>query len=69
MLRGLLILVLIINIFFISSAYAYLDPGTGSYILQLVVGLFFGFLFLLKTFWLKIKLFFTNLFKRRKNED
>lgn len=33
---------------------AYLDPGTGSYLLQLVLGLIFGTLFFLKMFWRRL---------------
>jgi hypothetical protein len=36
-------------------AYAYVDPGTGSYVLQLLLAAFFGLLFTLKVFWAKIK--------------
>jgi hypothetical protein len=34
---------------------AYLDPGTGSFFLQLVVGGMFGGLLMLKHFWHKVK--------------
>jgi hypothetical protein len=35
--------------------YAYVDPGTGSYVLQLLLAAFFGLLFTLKVFWAKIR--------------
>jgi len=41
-----------------SSSHAYLDPGSGSYILQLVLAAFFGALFTMKVFWSRIKSFF-----------
>ncbi len=44
-----------------ERAYGYLDPGTGSYILQLVIGALFGAMFTIKIFWKKIKNFFNNL--------
>ncbi|NIM19419.1 MAG: hypothetical protein GTO51_03455 [Candidatus Latescibacteria bacterium] len=51
------------------SAYAYLDPGTGSYILQLLLAGLLGAAFALKIFWVKIKTFFAGLLaKRSKNE-
>jgi hypothetical protein len=34
---------------------AYLDPGTGSFFLQLVVGGMFGGLLMVKHFWSKVK--------------
>ena len=44
------------------EAYAYLDPGTGSYIFQLIIAAFVGGLFAAKLFWNKIKIFLKNLF-------
>ena len=42
-------------------AHAYLDPGTGSYVLQvLIAGVVAGF-FTIKLFWLKIVGFFARL--------
>lgn len=40
------------------AAYAYVDPGTGSWILQTVLAGILGISFALKTYWRKIKLFF-----------
>ncbi|NQT94565.1 MAG: hypothetical protein HQ559_17550 [Lentisphaerae bacterium] len=37
------------------SAYAYIDPGAGSMILQLVIGGLLAGLFGIKMFWRKIK--------------
>ncbi len=42
----------------------YLDPGTGSYILQIVLALLFGLGFAIKVFWKRIIAFISNLFKR-----
>ena len=49
---------------FTSSAYAYLDPGTGSIILQAIVGAFAAFLSTLYIFWEKVKIFFRKVFKK-----
>ena len=58
---------------FTEEAYAYLDPGTGSYILQLIIAGLLGGLFALKMFWGKVKNFCVNLFSGRnkhgKTED
>tara|TARA_Y100000816_G_C25923761_1_gene481706 strand:+ start:47 stop:235 length:189 start_codon:yes stop_codon:yes gene_type:complete len=43
----------------IQPAFAYLDPGTGSSILSLIVGFFVAIGVLIKTFWYKIKSFFS----------
>lgn len=43
-----------------SPAYAYLDPGTGSLILQAAIGTVAGALVALRIYWQKIKTFFTT---------
>jgi O-antigen/teichoic acid export membrane protein len=50
--------------FFTSSAYAYLDPGTGSIILQAIVGAFAAFFSTIYIFWEKVKFFFRKVFKK-----
>ena len=40
------------------EAHAYLDPGSGSYILQILIAGLFGALFMLKVFWGRIVGFF-----------
>ena len=49
---------------FTSSAHAYLDPGTGSIILQAIVGAFAAFFSTLYIFWEKVKIFFSKVFKK-----
>jgi hypothetical protein len=69
MLKGKLFfsLVLIIALQFTHSqkAFAYLDPGTGSYVYQVLLAAFIGGLFTIKIFWQKIKNFFGNLFSKK----
>jgi hypothetical protein len=48
-----------------SSAHAYLDPGAGSVVLQIILGGVAGIAIVLKLFWRKIKSFF----KVRKQKD
>ena len=60
----------IIAIFLIvTNAYAYLDPGTGSFILQAIIGflaaLSAGFLY----YWTKVKNFFLRFFKKNNNDE
>ena len=60
----------IIAIFLIvTNAYAYLDPGTGSFILQAIIGFLAaiaaGFLY----YWTKVKNFFIKLFKKNNNDE
>ena len=47
-----------------ATAQAYIDPGTGSYILQIALAFFLGALFALKMFWKNVKAFLVNIFSR-----
>jgi len=53
-------------IIFISAknVFAYLDPGTGSYIVQVIIALVVGAAFSIKMFWKTIVSFFKNTFKK-----
>ena len=46
------------------NIHAYIDPGTGSLIIQVLIASLVGTLFLIKVFWSKVKAFFGNLFSR-----
>lgn len=43
-----------------GEAQAYLDPGTGSFVLQAILGAAFGAAFTAKVYWSKIKAFFSK---------
>ena len=43
---------------------AYIDPGTGSLVLQIIIAGLCGGLFVVKIFWNQIKTFFKNLFSK-----
>jgi hypothetical protein len=58
------LLVALLHVAFPPPAYAYLDPGTGSYIFQLLIAAVVGLAFLIKVFWGRIKGFFIGLFAR-----
>ena len=51
---------------FPCKGYAYLDPGTGSYFLQLLIASVLGGLYAIKVFWKNIKTFFKNIFSKEK---
>ena len=53
---------------FPANAYAYLDPGTGSYVLQVLVGIFLGGIFTIKVFWGNIKKSILNFVSKRKKD-
>lgn len=52
-------------VLFPQRAEAYIDPGTGSYILQILLAAVFGGLFLAKSWWGNIKHMMTRLFSRK----
>jgi hypothetical protein len=59
--------IVIVMIFLLSrSAYAYLDMGTGSYIIQLILAGVFTSLYFIKLYWFKLVSFFSKKFKRNK---
>ncbi len=62
-----IVIVSLFLLYLLSSrvAYAYLDPGTGSYILQLIIGFLFGALFTVKIYWRKVKTFFVKSFLKK----
>ena len=58
-------------IVYAAPAYAYIDPGTGSFVIQMLIAMFVSGAFAVKTFWKQIKLFFAKHFgksKQGKNE-
>ena len=51
-----------------TKAHAYLDPGTGSIILQAIVGAFAAFFTSIYIFWAKVKNFYKKIFKKNKKK-
>lgn len=51
-----------------KALLAYLDPGSGSYLLQLLIGGILGALFLLRAYWGRIKSFVGRILLRPKSE-
>jgi hypothetical protein len=55
-----LILALLLVPIHVETAAAYLDPGTGSILLQSMLALIAGAAFTLKLYWAKVKSFFAQ---------
>jgi hypothetical protein len=53
----------------LSRPEAYLDPGSGSYFVQLLLASLMGALFVLGVYRRKVTDFFRNLFSRDKTDD
>ena len=65
--KKIIILSLIINLILANKAFAYLDPGTGSIILQAILGVIAATASYCAFYWNKVKSFFKNIFKKKEN--
>lgn len=56
---------------FPSTAYAYIDPGSGSIVIQVIIATLVGALVAIKAFWSRIKTSVKNTFssKRGGNDE
>ena len=52
-----------------SAAFAYIDPGTGSYLFQMLMAGLLGSAFAIKMAWKNIKLYITQLFSRHRKKN
>tara|TARA_B100001250_G_C19290157_1_gene567186 strand:- start:127 stop:345 length:219 start_codon:yes stop_codon:yes gene_type:complete len=57
-------LTIILYLTFITPANAYLDPGSGSIILQAILGFIAASIATLSFYWNKVKLFLKKIFKK-----
>ena len=62
------ILIGLFYLIFPQKAYAYLDPGSLSYLLQLFIAALIGASFAIKTFWIRIKAFFGNFLSKKQRD-
>ena len=51
------------------SAFAYLDPTTGSMLISAIVGLFASLVLAIKTYWYRIKSFFKDKPEATETDD
>ena len=63
------ILAFLLSLICTRDAYAYLDPGSGSYILQLLVAGLLGASLAIRIYWRKIRAFVSRLFGRGPVEE
>lgn len=59
-----IVLVLILGSFLSRSAYAYLDPGSGSFFIQMIIAALVAIPLTFKWGWNKISAFFSLIFKK-----
>jgi len=63
---GMVGLLAVLSLIVPRSASAYLDPGTGSFIIQVLLAAVAGVGYLVKVFWNGIKNFFSSLFSSKR---
>lgn len=63
------VVVFIAFFFAVPSVYAYIDPGAGSYLIQIAIGSLLGGAYLVKKFWKSITSFISTLFKKLLKKD
>ena len=61
--------IIILICFYPQKAYAYIDPGTGSYIFQIMIAFAVGFLFYLKVAGKSVKAFLSKHFSGVRKDD
>ena len=57
---------LLSNGIFISNAFAYIDPGSGSIVLQMLVGALVGMGIAIKVYWQQMKNKFSDALRHKK---
>jgi len=65
----LMALVAFYAVLFAPTSYAYLDAGTGSQIIQVIIAGSVGVVFALKVYFKKIKLFFQSKFGKKSKTE
>ena len=54
---------------FVSDAYAYIDPGSGSMFIQVIIGALVGVGITIKLYWAKIRFKFSTIRANRSKND
>ena len=57
----------VLSIMIISPLYAYMDPGTWSYVISFILAFVGGLLFYIKQIWSKIKILYNKFFNFNKD--
>lgn len=53
----------------VRPAYGYIDPGTGSYVLQILLGVLLTALYTLKIYWRHVVRFLRDTFTRKRRGE
>ena len=66
--KKIFILAFLYIVTFQNYAYAYLDPGTGSIILQAIIGFLAASVTAISIYWSKFKSLISKIFNRKEKE-
>ena len=55
-------------LWFSSPAYAYINPGVGSILIQMLLGGLVGLVIVLKLYWAQVKKIFQNPFSKNRGQ-
>tara|TARA_B100000963_G_scaffold185505_1_gene161270 strand:+ start:54 stop:269 length:216 start_codon:yes stop_codon:yes gene_type:complete len=66
--KKIILLTILFKTIFITSAHAYLDPGSGSIILQAILGFIAAGIASISFYWTKFKNFLVKIFKKNKKK-
>ena len=64
----IIVLFTLSNLLFATKTFAYIDPGSGSILLQAIIATIVGAGTTISIYWNKIKLFFTKILKKKNND-
>jgi hypothetical protein len=67
MVNQITLIIIIIIIFVPSPIYAYMDPGTWSYLFSIIIAFSAASFFYVKSSWGKMKEIFNKIFKKNNN--
>jgi len=60
---------LIFTLTFAHNAHAYLDPGSGSFMLQILLGTLVAGLFVIKQYWHRLNNYFKGRFRKKEDQE
>jgi len=66
---NIICLAVVLNFICIPKVHAYLDPGTGSYIIQVTLGFLAAALYVLRIYWERLVCFFKGIKVTEDNND
>ncbi len=64
-----LIFMILLHLSFVPAVFGYIDPGTGSYLFQMLMAGLLGSLFAIKMGWRNFRGYLSQIFSRSRSQD